>query len=156
MTDAKTVLDMRDVPTLNFIKMCAVMGLENTDFVFEQPELLKLINAKDKIGKYDLLLAEQWYNEGALILGHLYQIPTITMTTFSFANYLSPLVGIVTPWSYVPHGWKPYRDRMTLMERIDNVYVSLSEEILRTFWYYPAHDAILKKLQRSHDTHGTH
>ncbi|KAM8714200.1 hypothetical protein ACLKA7_014355 [Drosophila subpalustris] len=145
MTKAKSILDMTNESTLTFIEICATMGLESTDFAFEQPEVLKLIHAKDKIGKYDLLLAEQFFNEGALFLGHLYQIPSVTFYTQSFANYLSPLVGIVSPWSYVPHGWKPYTDRMSLMERIDNVYISLSEEILRSFWYYPAQDAILKK-----------
>ncbi|XP_034479892.1 UDP-glucuronosyltransferase 2C1 isoform X3 [Drosophila innubila] len=145
MTQAKTIMDMSDIPTLKYIEVANVMGLETTDFAFEQPEVLKLIHANDKIGKYDLLLAEQFFNEGALFLGHLYQIPIVTITTFGFANYLSPLVGIVSPWSYVPHGWKPYTDRMSLMERIDNVYSCLGEEILRTFWYYPAQDAILKK-----------
>lgn len=145
MTKAKAILDMTDVPTSTFIQIAYVMGLATTDFAFEQPEVLKLIHAKDKVGKYDLLLAEQFFNEGALFLGHLYKIPIVTMTTFGFANYLSPLVGIVTPWSYVAHGWKPYTDRMTFMERIDSAYICLYEELLRAFWYYPAQDAILQK-----------
>ncbi|KAH8407726.1 hypothetical protein KR222_011450 [Zaprionus bogoriensis] len=145
MSQAKTVLDMTDVSTLTFIRMAYVMGLESTEFAFEQPEVLKLIQAKDKVGKYDLLLAEQFFNEGALLLGHLYQIPIVTISTFGFANYMSSLVGIVTPWSYVAHGWKPYTDRMTFTERLDSVYNSFTEELLRTFWYYPAQDAILQK-----------
>ncbi|KAL7735231.1 hypothetical protein ACLKA6_016140 [Drosophila palustris] len=145
MTNAKSILDMSDVSTLTFIKMVYIIGLESTDFAFEQPEVLKLIHAKDKVGKYDLLLAEQFYIEGALLLGHLYQIPTVTISTFGFANFLSPLVGMITPWSYVPHVCKPHTDRMSLLQRIDNVFTSLSEDIMRAFWYYPAHDAILKK-----------
>ncbi|KAM8714198.1 hypothetical protein ACLKA7_014353 [Drosophila subpalustris] len=145
MTNAKSILDMSDVSTLTFIKMAYIMGTESTDFAFEQPEVLELIHAKDKVGKYDLLLVEQFFNEGALFLGHLYQIPTVTISTFGFAHYLSPLVGIVTPWSYVPHGWKPYTDRMTLMERIDSVYNCLTDDIIRAISYYPAQDAVLKK-----------
>lgn len=136
---------MTDISTHMFIKMAYLMGVDSTDFAFEQPEVLKLIHAKDKEGKYDLLLAEQFFNEGALFLGHLYKIPIVTMSTFGFANYLSSLVGIVTPWSYVAHGWKPYTDRMSFTERIDSAYTSLYEEATRTFWYYPAQDAVLRK-----------
>ncbi|KAH8407725.1 hypothetical protein KR222_011449, partial [Zaprionus bogoriensis] len=86
MSQAKSALDMTDISTQTFIKMSYVMGLESTEFAFEQPEVLKLIQAKDKVGKYDLLLAEQF-----------------------------------------------------------SVYHSFFEELLRTFWYYPAQDAILQK-----------
>ncbi|KAH8261352.1 hypothetical protein KR044_007858, partial [Drosophila immigrans] len=145
VTKAKSVLDLTDAPTLSFLRMYYVMGLESTDFAFAQPEVLQLINAKDKVGKYDMLLAEQFYNEGALFLGHLYQIPIVTISTMAIGNFLSGIVGTVTPWSHVPHGWKPYTDHMSLMERIDNVYINALDEALRTFWYYPRQDAILQK-----------
>jgi len=90
------------------------MGIHSTDFAFEQPEIQAFINQKDKVGRYDLLLAEQFFNEGALILGHLFQIPIITVSTFGNANYLSQLFGIVSPWSYVPHVYMEYTDRMSL------------------------------------------
>ncbi|XP_034110395.1 UDP-glycosyltransferase UGT5 [Drosophila albomicans] len=145
MTQAKSVLAMTNVSTLTFIRMCYVMGLESTEFAFEQPEVLNLIDAKDKVDKYDLLLAEQFFNEGALFLGHLYQIPIVTIATFGFANYLSPLVGVMTPWSHVPHGWKPYTPHMSLLERIDSVYTCALEDIVRTIWHYPQQDALLQK-----------
>jgi len=121
------------------------MGIHSTDFAFEQPEIQAFINQKDKVGRYDLLLAEQFFNEGALILGHLYQIPIITVSTFGNANYLSQLFGIVSPWSYVPHVYMEYTDRMSLWERIGNVAISGAEDLTREFSYYPGQDAVLKK-----------
>ncbi|KAH8261353.1 hypothetical protein KR044_007857, partial [Drosophila immigrans] len=146
ITQAKSVFDMKDVSTLTYVRLCFVMGLESTEFAFKQPEVMKLIDEKDKVGKYDLLLAEQYYNEGALFLGHLYQIPIVTVSTLAIGNYLSGLVGTVTPWSHVPHGWKPYMDHMLLMERIDSVFTCAIEEIMRTFWYYPRQDAMMQQL----------
>ncbi|KAH8269649.1 hypothetical protein KR018_012619 [Drosophila ironensis] len=145
LTNTQTVLEMTDVNKLTFLRMVNVMGTHSTDFAFEQPEVQAIINAKDKVGKYDLLLVEQFYNEGALILGHLYQIPTITVSTFGFANYLSQLFGIVSPWSYVPHLYMPYTDRMSLWDRVGNVAMSGIEDLLRRYSYYPEHDAILRK-----------
>ncbi|KAH8290982.1 hypothetical protein KR054_007661, partial [Drosophila jambulina] len=145
LTGTKTVLEMSDLPNLTFVHLVYIMGLRSTDFAFEQPGVQELINAKDKVGKYDLLIAPQFYNEGALILGHLYQIPVITTSTYGFANFFSQMVGIVSPWSYVPNAFMPYSDRMTLWERIGNVANSGIEDLMREFSYYPKQDAILQK-----------
>ncbi|EDW56595.1 UDP-glucuronosyltransferase 2C1 [Drosophila sechellia] len=145
MTNKNTVLEMTDLPNFSFLRMVNVMGIHSTDFALEQPEIQAVINERNKIGKYDLLLAEQFFNEGALILGHLYQIPTITVSTFGNANYLSQLFGVVSPWSYVPHAFMPYTDRMSLWERIGNVAISAVEDLVREFSYYPGQDAVLKK-----------
>ncbi|XP_017033184.1 UDP-glycosyltransferase UGT5-like [Drosophila kikkawai] len=145
LTNTNTVLEMSDLPNLTFVRLVYIMGLRSTDFAFEQPGVKELINAKDKVGKYDLLLAPQFYNEGALILGHLYQIPIITTSSYGFANFFSQMVGIVSPWSFVPNAFMPYSDRMTLWERIGNVANSGIEDLMREFSYYPKQDAILQK-----------
>nr|XP_016927408.2 UDP-glycosyltransferase UGT5-like [Drosophila suzukii] len=145
LTNVNTPLEMTDLSTFTFLRVSNVMGIHSTDFAFEQPEIQAFINQKDKVGRYDLLLAEQFFNEGALILGHLYQIPIITVSTFGNANYLSQLFGIVSPWSYVPHVYMEYTDRMSLWERIGNVAISGAEDLTREFSYYPGQDAVLKK-----------
>ncbi|XP_030387611.1 UDP-glucuronosyltransferase 2B1 [Scaptodrosophila lebanonensis] len=140
-----TVLEMADLSSLTFIALCQDMGLHSTDFAFQQPEVQALIQAKNKLGKYDLLLAEEFYNEGALILGHLYQIPIVTISTFGYTNYLSNMFGFVAPWSFVTHMYLPYTDRLSFSERIHNTYLCTMEVFLRRFYYLPAQDAILRK-----------
>nr|XP_017087342.2 UDP-glycosyltransferase UGT5-like [Drosophila bipectinata] len=145
LTNTNSVLEMTDVNRLTFLRMVYLIGTQSTDFAFEQPAIQAFINAKDKVGKYDLLLAEQFRNEGALIMGHLYKIPIITVSTFGHAHYLSGLFGSISPWSYVPHLNVPYTDRMTLWERIENVVMCATEEMVRKYSHYPQQDAILKK-----------
>ncbi|EDV55428.2 uncharacterized protein Dere_GG20795 [Drosophila erecta] len=145
LSNKNTVLEMTDLPSFAFLRLVNVMGIHSTEFAFEQPEVQAVINEQNKVGKYDLLLAEQFFNEGALILGHLYQIPIITVSTFGNANYFSQMFGIVSPWSYVPHAFMPYTDRMSLWERIGNVAISAAEDLIREFSYYPGQDAVLKK-----------
>ncbi|XP_017087039.3 UDP-glucosyltransferase 2-like [Drosophila bipectinata] len=145
MSNMNTVLEMSDVSKLTFLRMVNVLGPLSTDFAFEQPEIKALIDAQDKVGKYDLLLTEQFYNEGILILGHLYKIPVVTAMTYGGTNYISQLFGIVSPWSYVPHLYLPYSDRMSLWERTVNVFMSGTEDLLRRYSYYPEQDAVLKK-----------
>ncbi|XP_017837951.1 UDP-glucuronosyltransferase 2C1-like [Drosophila busckii] len=145
LTNAKSIMDMTDMSTEEMLKMVYIMGLESTDFALEQPEFQKLVHAKDKVGKYDLLLAEQFYNEGAYILGHLYQIPIVTITTSAYHNVYDSFVGTITPWSYSPHLYKPYTEHMSLTQRINSIYTCLLEEAIRAFWYYPKQDAIMRK-----------
>ncbi|XP_044571308.1 UDP-glucosyltransferase 2 [Drosophila ananassae] len=145
LTNTNSVLEMTDVSGFTFLRMVYLIGTLTTDFAFEQPAIQAIINARDKVGKYDLLLAEQFHNEGALILGHLYQIPVITVCTFGHSHYMSGLFGSVAPLSFVPHIFLPYTERMSLWERLENVVMSVSEELLRKFSHYPKQDAILKK-----------
>ncbi|KAH8283702.1 hypothetical protein KR018_012601, partial [Drosophila ironensis] len=144
-TNIDSVMDMTDLSMVDFLQMVYAMGLHSTDFAFEQPELQAIINAKNKIGQYDLLLTEQFYNDGVLILAHIFQIPVVTISTSGFANFFSQIVGIVSPWAYVPHKWMPYSDHMNLWERLGNVIVSGSDDLYRELVYYPRQDAILRK-----------
>ncbi|XP_052854405.1 UDP-glycosyltransferase UGT5-like [Drosophila gunungcola] len=145
LANTNSVIEMTKVSSYTYLQMLHVMGISNTDFVFDQPEVRDLFNANEKVGQYDLLLAGQFYNEGALILGHLFQIPIVTVSTFGFTNYYSQLAGIVSPWSYVPHGFMPYTEHMSLWDRIGNVAISGFEDLYREFSYYPKQNAILKK-----------
>ncbi|KAH8384528.1 hypothetical protein KR200_008715, partial [Drosophila serrata] len=140
-----SALDMVDVPKWTTMKLGQHIGIKSTDFALGQPEVQKLIHAKDKVGRYDLLLVEQFYNEGALIFGHLYQVPVITISTFAFANYFSQIFGFITPLSYVPNIFLSCTDKMTLGQRLENVVIGAAEDLHREVFYYPKQDAILRK-----------
>ncbi|KAH8281700.1 hypothetical protein KR054_002412, partial [Drosophila jambulina] len=145
ISQQNTLLESSDLPMPSYIKMLYTLGVRCTDFAYEQPEIQAVINAKDKISKYDLLLTEQFFHEGLLMLGHIHQIPIVTMSTSKEDNFFSQISGIVYPWSYVPHALMGYTDRMTLWERIGNVFVSGFDDLVRELSFYPQHDAVLEK-----------
>ncbi|KAH8357217.1 hypothetical protein KR084_010041, partial [Drosophila pseudotakahashii] len=140
-----SAVDMIDFSKLTHMRLGQHIGIKSTDLALAHPPVQELIHAKDKRGKFDLLLAEQFYNEGALMLGHLYQIPVITVATFAYANYFSQIFGYINPLSYVPNVYLSCTDRMTLWERLENVVISTAEDVLREVSYYPAQDAIIRK-----------
>nr|XP_036672845.1 UDP-glycosyltransferase UGT5 [Drosophila suzukii] len=143
--NTKSALDMIDLSGMTHMRLAQHIGIQSTDFALAHPEVQDLIYAKDKIGKFDLLLAAQFYNEGALMLGHLYQVPVITVAAFAYANYFSKIFGSINPLSYVPNTVTGRTDRMTLWERLENVVFSTAEDVLREVSYYPAQDAIIEK-----------
>lgn len=53
----------------------------------------------------------------------------LTWRTFSgpygYPDFADRAMGLLTPWSYVPHFLLPYGDDMTYFERIYNVALSL-------------------------------
>ncbi|KAH8242766.1 hypothetical protein KR032_001882, partial [Drosophila birchii] len=140
-----SALDMVDVPKWKTMQLAQHIGIKSTDFALSQPEVQRLIHAKDKVGKYDLLLVEQFHNEGALMLGHLYQVPVISIATFAYANYFSQVFGFITPLSYVPNVFLSCTDRMTLWQRLENVIIGATEDLQREVFYYPEQDAIVRK-----------
>ncbi|KAH8295130.1 hypothetical protein KR018_007555, partial [Drosophila ironensis] len=141
----KSAVDMRDISRLTLMKVAQHIGLKSTDYGLAHPQVQELIHAKDKQGKFDLILVEQFYNEGALMLGHLYGTPVISIATFAYANYFSQIFGFINPLSYVPNVFLPFTERMTLWERLENVVVTLSEDVNRELSYYRAQDALIRK-----------
>lgn len=54
-------------------------------------------------------------------------------------------MGLLTPWSHVPHMASIYTDKMTFLQRWYNTIVSIYDWILRLTVHLPAHNAIVKK-----------
>ncbi|XP_028900260.2 UDP-glycosyltransferase UGT5 isoform X2 [Zeugodacus cucurbitae] len=140
----KTIYEMHNELSI-FMKMSEVLGLSTTEHALKQPKIQAIINAEQTHGVYDLLLVEQFYQDAFLALAHVYNIPVISTATFAQQQYMSQMFGIVTPWSYVPHGYLPLTERMSFLERVRNAYTTLRTDLDREFSYYPKMDALVQK-----------
>ncbi|XP_055379736.1 UDP-glycosyltransferase UGT5-like [Condylostylus longicornis] len=141
----KTIFDLSELDVIGYMKILEILGVATTDHALKQPKVQEIINASDTINKYDLLLAEQFYQEAFLPLAIKYQIPVITACTFGYANFQSQMMGVLTPWSFVPHTFMPLDDKMTFIERIYNTVFSLYEDYFREIIYFPQQDELVKK-----------
>ncbi|XP_055606533.1 UDP-glycosyltransferase UGT5-like [Uranotaenia lowii] len=118
------------------------LGLETTEYAFTRPNVKQfLLNDQTK---FDLLLAEQFYQEAFLVLAYKYRVPVVTIGTFGFAQYMGPMMGMMNMWSHVPHEFLPYTDRMTLMQRIYNSAISSYELLLRSWYYMPRQERMAR------------
>ncbi|XP_054738721.1 UDP-glycosyltransferase UGT4-like [Anastrepha obliqua] len=139
-----SIFDMsKDVS--GFLIMIKSLCIASTEHALKQPKVQAIINAKQTEGVYDLLLVEQFYQEAFLVLAHIYNIPVISTATFAKEHYMSQMFGLITPWSYVPHGSLPLTDQMSFWERVQNVYNSLYTDFNREFQYFPMVDAMVEK-----------
>ncbi|XP_052859848.1 UDP-glycosyltransferase UGT5-like [Anopheles cruzii] len=119
------------------------LGLETAEYAFTRPNVMEFL--RNDQTRFDLLLAEQFYQESYLMLAHKYNVPIVSIGTFGFAQYMGPMMGLMNAWSHVPHEFLPFTDRMSLYQRTYNAFVSTYEQILRSWYYMPRQEAMAAK-----------
>ncbi|KAI8128479.1 UDP-glucuronosyltransferase 2B18 [Lucilia cuprina] len=142
---ADNIFALTEMDFLDFLKMVDIIGLRTTEHALKQPKVQEIINHPQPKGQYDLLLAEQFYQEPFLALSYIYDIPVVTSSTLGYENHMSQMMGVLTPWSFVPHGFMPLTDHMSFMERVKNTYYSLAEDLIREFDLFPKMDKLVHK-----------
>uniref|UniRef100_A0AAG5DJ22 UDP-glucuronosyltransferase n=1 Tax=Anopheles atroparvus TaxID=41427 RepID=A0AAG5DJ22_ANOAO len=116
------------------------LGLETAEYAYTRENVADFL--RNDNSHFDLLLAEQFYQESYLMLAHK---STRKTCTFGFAQYMGPLMGLMGTWAHVPHEFLPYTDQMSLTQRAYNTYVSLYELLLRSWYYLPQQEAMAAK-----------
>uniref|UniRef100_A0A1L8EGM8 UDP-glucuronosyltransferase n=1 Tax=Haematobia irritans TaxID=7368 RepID=A0A1L8EGM8_HAEIR len=142
---ADNIFDLTAMGVVDSHFMLEVIGRTTTEHALKQPQVQELINHPHPRGQYDLLLCEQFYQEPFLALSYIYDIPVVTSGTLGFENHMSQMMGLLSPWAFVPHGFTDYSDRMTFKERFLNTYYSLAEDFLREYHYFPLMDKMVQK-----------
>ncbi|XP_055379870.1 UDP-glycosyltransferase UGT5-like [Condylostylus longicornis] len=143
--NAQSLFDLTSLRTIDFAKMLEVIGTKTTEYALQNVEVQNLINNTETKGKFDLLLVEQFFQEAFLPLATKYEVPVISVATFGYANYISQIMGVITPYSHVPHGWLSYDDKMNFYERITNTALSVYDDFFREVIYFPQQDELVKK-----------
>lgn len=137
--------DYTDFSLVDFLKLLEIVGVKTTEHALKHPQVQEIFNRNDTHDVYDLLIVEQFYQEAFLALSYKYDIPVIASSTLGYENHMSQMMGIITPWSYVPHGFLPFDDKMNFWERLKNTVASLYTDLYREFVYFPKQDALVKK-----------
>lgn len=128
---------------INNVFMWWKVGLLTSEHALNNQKVKNLIRSKSK--KFDLVIMEQFFHESFLMFGHKFQAPIVTLGTFGYADNMDRSMGIMTPWSFVPHIALPYKDRMNFWERCHNVFVSVVDLIGRRWYYLPEQQKLAEK-----------
>ncbi|XP_073847615.1 UDP-glycosyltransferase UGT5-like isoform X2 [Musca autumnalis] len=139
------IFELTDMGNLQYYKMLDIIAFSTTEHALKQPKVQDFINDPNPKGKYDLLLCEQFYQEPFLALSRIYDVPVVTSSTLGFESRMSQMMGVIMPWSFVPHTFSPFTDRMTFFERFMNSFYSLTEDFIREYEYFPKMDAMMRK-----------
>uniref|UniRef100_A0A182YRJ6 UDP-glycosyltransferases domain-containing protein n=1 Tax=Anopheles stephensi TaxID=30069 RepID=A0A182YRJ6_ANOST len=120
------------------------VGLSTTQYALENENVQQFIEHDDT--DFDVIISEQFYQEAFLMFAHKYRAPIVTLCTLGHANHIDQAMGLVTPWSFVPHPVLLLSDDMTFYQRCYNFLISLADLVIRQLYYIPQQN----KLAQAH------
>lgn len=125
------------------LNMYFISGSVSTEYCLQNERVQHLIKRTDL--KFDAILAEQFFQEPFLMFAHKYKVPIVTIGTIGYADYMDRAMGMLTPWSFVPHTTLDYTDAMNFKERAFNAYISFLDLLLRKYKYFPFMNGLAQK-----------
>lgn len=69
--------------------------------------------------------------------------------TLGYSDFMDRAMGFMTPWATVPHSILDYSDDMNFFQRSWNVILSLTDSIVRDWYYMPAQEKLAQKYFRN-------
>lgn len=109
------------------------VGLKSTEHAFRDKNVATFINQTDQ--QFDIVVLEQFFHDSWLPFATKFDAPVLTIATLGHADYFDHTMGLITPWSYVPHHVLTYTDRMSFYERCRNMFWGLTDAFLRKYYY---------------------
>ncbi|XP_052866527.1 UDP-glucosyltransferase 2-like [Anopheles cruzii] len=116
------------------------LGINTSRHGLESEPVRQFISRRDLT--FDLILAEQFFQESWLMFAHQYGAPIVTISTYGYSDFFDRIMGLRTPLSFVPHMVFSYEDDMTYQERVYNVIVSMYDAFCRQHYYLPEQDQL--------------
>lgn len=110
-------------------------GLISTEHAFNDAKVQHLIQSDNL--HFDVIILEQFNHDALLLFAHKFKAPIITIATLGHAEYLDHAMGLITPWSHVPHNMLTYTDQLSFTQRCYNMALSLVDILLRRYHYMP-------------------
>lgn len=120
------------------------LGLETSRVGLESQSVQQFIKRNDLA--FDLVVSEQFFQESWLMFAHKFNAPIVTISTYGYSDFMDRAMGILTPWSYVPHMILDYEDDMNFLQRSYNALVSVVDYVVREMYYLPEQDKLAKEF----------
>ncbi|XP_065088127.1 UDP-glycosyltransferase UGT5-like [Ochlerotatus camptorhynchus] len=120
------------------------LGLETSRYALENKNVQQFIKRQDL--HFDLIVSEQFFQESLLMFAHKFKAPIVTISTIGYSDYMDRAMGLLTPWSFVPHMLLDYEDRMNVFQRSYNALLSTFDYIGREFHYLPEQNKLAKEI----------
>lgn len=112
------------------------------EYTLSDPAVQKLLQSNEK---FDICIIEFLMNESLLGFGAHFGCKIIAMSTFGQVRYINDMLHSPMPLSTTPHPFLSFTDQMTFWQRMENVYMTVIEDIAFKFYHYPLQSKIYDK-----------
>uniref|UniRef100_A0A182RDT2 UDP-glucuronosyltransferase n=1 Tax=Anopheles funestus TaxID=62324 RepID=A0A182RDT2_ANOFN len=120
------------------------LGFNTSRHGLESENVRQFIRRTDL--EFDLIIAEQFFQESWLMFAHIYNAPIVTISTYGYSDFFDRIMGLQTPWSFVPHMVLSYEDDMNIFQRAYNVILSSFDSVYRRYKYLPQADQLAREV----------
>ncbi|CAO1423125.1 unnamed protein product [Diamesa serratosioi] len=115
------------------------MGAVSSNSTLAHPAVQEIINSGET---FDAVVVEIFNNDAISGLAQHFNCPLIGVTTFGAVKWANEMTGNQSPFSYVPHPFLSFTDKMSFKERLYNTMMSIVENIGFEFIYIPEQNRI--------------
>ncbi|XP_058448415.1 UDP-glycosyltransferase UGT5-like [Malaya genurostris] len=120
------------------------LGLATSRHGLESANVQNFLKRNDL--HFDLIVSEQFFQESWLMFAHKYNAPIVTISTYGYSDFMDRAMGLLTPWSCVPHMLLDYEHGMNFFQRSYNVLLSTFDYMLREYYYMPEMNKMAKEF----------
>ncbi|XP_053666785.1 UDP-glycosyltransferase UGT5-like [Anopheles marshallii] len=113
------------------------------DYTLGHPKLQELL--KNPNETFDLVILDQVLCESLLGLAYHYGVPAIVYSAAASNKYTNEMVGNPHNPAYNPIPSLGYSDRMHLVQRVWNTFVSICEQFNYRYLYLPSQEAVYQR-----------
>lgn len=136
---------MHSIPSHKLNEFFVEMRLATTEHLLRHPNVQNRLFHPPRPLTFDLVLVEEFYQEALLAFGHQFGAPLLSIASFDFAQHFDEMFGNFGAWSHVPHEYVTFGERMTFVERIQNVRIGMRDWYERHYLYMPEQQLLLDK-----------
>uniref|UniRef100_A0A182QE42 UDP-glucuronosyltransferase n=1 Tax=Anopheles farauti TaxID=69004 RepID=A0A182QE42_9DIPT len=130
---------MADQSVWESITMTNKFGQMLANNTLQNPNVKKLIASNEK---FDLVIMESFLNDAHLGFAHRFNAPCVALSTFGASRWTNDMVGTPSPTSYVPHPFLSFTDRMSFVQRIGNMLMTIMDTVLGHVLDFPVQSAM--------------
>lgn len=133
------MFDMADQSVWEGITMTYKFGHMLTNLTLQHPNVIKLINSDEQ---FDLVILESFLNDAHLGFVHHFKAPCVALSTFGASRWTNEMVGTPSPTSYVPHPFLSFTDRMSFVQRVGNMLMTIFDAGIGQIIDFPVQSAM--------------
>ncbi|KAJ8980274.1 hypothetical protein NQ317_005132 [Molorchus minor] len=121
----------------------STIGHKITNSTLHHPSFQNLLKSGQH---FDVVIIEQFNNDGLKALAHYYNAPLIVFSTVGANTWVNPLVGNPSPPSYIPEMFLSYSNNMTFWQRLVNFLFFVVSELYKQLVFLPEQNRLMKEV----------
>ena len=133
----ETLFNAFEFGTMNPVELLLTlydMGAMSSNATLAHPSVQEIMYSGEM---FDAVVVEIFNNDAISGLAQHFNCPLIGVTTFGAVKWANEMTGNQSPFSYVPHPFLSFTDKMSFKERIYNTLMSVIENVGFEYIYIP-------------------